>query len=319
MPLQWATDQVKIRTLVSEIQSGHYDIHPPHQRNMVHDLDWKRELITSIFEPPCAIPETWWHPRIKEDGREVSESVDGKQRISTIVQYAKGEFTWKGKLFDALLPAEQNQFMGHSLSLRIANRTLTPAEVSRIFKKLAMTKRTTLGEILNAEVGPFREDMRLLLLQHGSMIRDIFRNRDRFQDLEAYAKGFDYLYRLGNPGVPTRCGEANDVIETWQRVSTGGSSYNLTVFEDLIGKTWDIFRHGQNRNIPRKMNATTWLPVFCLLCETAIDKHEAISNYLKEKLATIVENETMWPKVGGNHDCVATRKHTLRETFQTST
>lgn len=317
MALEWNAVQTRISTLITELDSQQYDVNPPHQRNIVHPTDWKEELITSIFEPPCAIPETWWHPRIQEDGREITESVDGKQRISTIYEFAKGRFTWRGTSFDSLSQQQKNTFLGHRLSMRVASRTLNEAELSRIFKKLQQTKRTTLGEVLNAELGPFREKMRALLESHGDMVTDMFRNRNRHQDLEAYAKAFDYWYRKeSNPTTqPTRCGESNDVIETWNTVSSQSPDYTLTTFGQHLASTWKVFLDNNNIAIPRKMNATTWLPVFCILCDFPDEKSEIIG-FLQGNLYKIVANEVLWPKVGGNHDCVLSRKHALIQQYR---
>ena len=307
--LSWTSEQTAIRTLLSEINDGLYDLNPVHQRNVVHNLKWKRNLIKSIFEPPCAIPETWWHPVTDTEGNNILTSVDGKQRITAIQEFRNGVFRWNDAYFLDLSPADKNHFLNHRLSVRIANRTLIESEIHRTFSILQMTKKTTTGEVVNSETGPFRSCIAEMIKSHESFLKRIFRNDKRNLIIETYSKAFNLWYRLEHDmALKFEPGDVvyinHKVSENWQEEN---ENINFSKFGELILTTWEILCHGKNFKIHRKMNATTWLPIFQILCE---NKYNDISEYLNIYLFDLVQK---WPNVAGNHNAVSMRKEILDE------
>lgn len=316
--LNWENQTVTIRTLVRALAEGEYDINPTHQRQVVHTQEWKSELITSIFEVGC-IPETWWHPVMDENSREYYESVDGKQRTSTISDFYQGKITWKGQKYTQLSIEQQNEFLGHKLSLRIANRTLTPEEIARIFEKLQRVKQTTLGEVLHSQRYPLTEQLEQLISRHDPLITKMKIKKNRHQQLEAYGKSLDYWVRnLVADSPPSRsvC-ETDTVQETWANKKEGLSDSELAEYEELMKHTWEAFTEPNVIKVPRKMQCGNWLPVFALFCETSQEDYLALRLYLNHNLVNIVDDEKTWPKVGGNHNALAIRKDILKQLFIT--
>ncbi len=314
--LSWNNQTVTIRTLVRALADKEYDIDPTHQRKVVHTQDWKEELITSIFEVGC-IPETWWHPVQDADGLVYNESVDGKQRTSTISDFYLDKITWRGKKFSQLDRSAQNEFLGHQLSLRIANRTLTPSEIARIFEKLQRVKQTTLGEVLHSQRYPLTEQLEGLIQQHGPLLKKMKIDDKRHQQLEGYGKSLDYWIRNSESDLPLSravC-ETDTVTETWSNHQQGLSLELLAQYEVLMRDTWEAFTVPNLADVPRKMQAGQWLPVFALLSETRAEDVAALKLYLNGNLANIVQDEATWPKVGGNHNALVTRKDKLKQLF----
>ncbi len=316
--LSWDATAMTIRTLIRSIENREYDINPTHQRNVVHTQDWKEELITSIFEVG-SIPETWWHPVTDEKSREYFESVDGKQRISTIWDFHYNKIAWRGKNFSQLDQTAQNEFLGHKLSLRCSNRPLTPREIARIFEKLQQVKQTSLGEVLHSRRYPLTEQLEGLIQRHGPLLKKMKIGATRHQQLEAYGKSLDYWIRNGESeeALSPSC-ETYTVAETWDNLHQGLDPKQLAQYEVQIKNTWETFTVPNLAKVPRKMAPGQWLPVFALLCETRAEDVESLKLYLNKNLPNIVSAPETWPKVGGNHNALVIRKETLKGLFEHS-
>tara|TARA_B100002019_G_C21254807_1_gene593219 strand:- start:528 stop:1505 length:978 start_codon:yes stop_codon:yes gene_type:complete len=316
--LNWENQTITIRTLIRALEEGEYDLNPDHQREVVHDQEWKSELITSIYDVGC-IPETWWHPVKDNNLREYYESVDGKQRTSTILDFHQGKITWKGQKYTQLSIEQQNEFLGHKLSLRIANRTLTPEEIARIFEKLQRVKQTTLGEVLHSHRYPLTEQLEQLISRHDRLLIKMKIKNNRHQKLEAYGKSLDYWVRyLETDSPPSGSVCETDTVEiTWENKKGGLSDSELTQYEELMKYTWEVFTEPNEIKVPRKMQCGNWLPVFALFCETSPEDYLALRLYLNNNLVNIVNDETIWPNVGGNHKALAIRKDILKQQFIT--
>ncbi|MCK5644253.1 MAG: hypothetical protein KAJ19_25870 [Gammaproteobacteria bacterium] len=311
--LSWDATAMTIRTLIRSIENREYDINPTHQRNVVHTQDWKEELITSIFEVG-SIPETWWHPVTDEKSREYFESVDGKQRISTILDFVHNKIKWQGKLFNQLDQTTQNKFLSHQLSMRVANRALTSYELSRLFEKLQQYKSTTLGERIHACRFPLIEQLEDLIQRHGPLLKKMKLGCNRHQQLEAYGKSLDYWIRNGESEEAL----SPTVMATIDNHDQGLDSRQLAQYEDLIKNTWETFLAPHLANVPRQMQSSTWLPIFALLYETRAEDVEPLKLYLNKNLPNIVSAPETWPKVGGNHNALVIRKETLKGLFEHS-
>lgn len=95
------------------------DMDPVYQRGYVWDTKDKDMLITSIFNNVdigkfvmVELDKEEWKKR-----RVGYEILDGKQRLSTIVDFFEGRFPYNGKYFNDLSPQDRNFFMNHTVSL----------------------------------------------------------------------------------------------------------------------------------------------------------------------------------------------------------
>jgi len=93
---KWTATNLPICALVDQINDGVYKyLDPEHTRGAIHSTKWKEDLIDSIFQTGC-IPPTFWHPNDTDEKIEY-DSVDGKQRCATFVEFLGNKMLWKGK------------------------------------------------------------------------------------------------------------------------------------------------------------------------------------------------------------------------------
>ena len=146
---KWANQSINIQTLCDYVTNKSYDIEPEHQRNVVHNLSWKQDLIKSVFTNGL-IPTTYWHIVTDENGSSMYENLDGKQRISTLVEYKNNKFEYNGQYYKDLSVSHKNYYNMFTINLGICDRELNNEEKHEIFEKLQITKKTSLGEVLNS-------------------------------------------------------------------------------------------------------------------------------------------------------------------------
>ena len=202
---EWKKETKTFNDLHHQISSGLFNLDPPHQRNVVHDDRWKSNIIHSVIDDQD-IPDVYFHPCMLDDGTRRYDSLDGKQRCSAIVDYIDGKFKyvnnqphdddgvslWKGKYFSELMPAEQEFLKNEcSITVRIANRTMSEADIESFFQKRQETKKTNCGEYLNSCIGSkINETIKEYVSIHTneSKMKDAgFNSNHRFQYTEALA------------------------------------------------------------------------------------------------------------------------------------
>ena len=152
----WQTSSETFDTFQMKHAKGEYNLDPSHQRGVVHNNEWKQEILSSALIDGD-IPEVYWHP--SEDGERL-ESLDGKQRCSAIIQYMNNEYKYMlkdvegmhGKKFEDLEKHLKREIEKCTIKMSISNRRLTDEEVGRFFKRRQKTKTTTCGEHLNSSL-----------------------------------------------------------------------------------------------------------------------------------------------------------------------
>ena len=90
-----------VGSFLSDYGSGFFDLHPVYQRGLVWNLEQKQSFIKSLFNKRAKVTPTFLvNPNKIKDG--YYEVLDGKQRISTILEFVKGQFSVEGFYFDDL-------------------------------------------------------------------------------------------------------------------------------------------------------------------------------------------------------------------------
>ena len=90
-----------VGSFLLEYGSGAYDLHPVYQRDLVWSLEQKQSFIKSLFNKRAKVTPTFLvNPNKIKDG--YYEVLDGKQRISTILEFVKGGFAVEGFYFNDL-------------------------------------------------------------------------------------------------------------------------------------------------------------------------------------------------------------------------
>lgn len=111
-----------------------FDLEPIYQRGLVWDLEDKIALIDSIFNNIDIGKFTF----IKNGIMEKDEVLDGKQRLSTLLEFYEDRFEYKGYKFSDLSFRDQNHITNYSISWGETSG-LTDEQKLRYFIKLNTT------------------------------------------------------------------------------------------------------------------------------------------------------------------------------------
>jgi hypothetical protein len=113
------------------------DFNPEYQRGHVWEHEQKVNLIDSIMKHIDIGKFAIIHREFKL-GEKSYEMLDGKQRVSALLEFYLGRFTYKGRTFQSLHPRDQHHFMSYNLSYA-ESRDLTQEQKLRYFLKLNTT------------------------------------------------------------------------------------------------------------------------------------------------------------------------------------
>ena len=127
--------QRRISSLLSHAYHLGFDIEPEYQRGLVWTLEDKVALIDSIFNSVDIGKFTFINPDYIMDKTEV---LDGKQRLTTILEYYEDRFKYKGYTFSDLSQKDQIHFESYSIAWGESSN-LTQEQKLRYFIKLNTT------------------------------------------------------------------------------------------------------------------------------------------------------------------------------------
>jgi hypothetical protein len=179
MDLTWATESITIFSIVKGIDDEVYYLNPDHQRSIVHNTQWMRAIIDSIFNIGV-LPPTLWHTT----GPNRYESLDGKQRISAIKMYYDNTYKWNNKYYKEL-PQKERIFIDNFklVVIRCTTRLSNP-QIADLFTKLQENRRTTAGEMLNSNLqSPIKQKIDKTLVEKRNLFERLydFDNKKEFK------------------------------------------------------------------------------------------------------------------------------------------
>lgn len=111
------------------------DMNPSYQRGFVWNLEDKQKLIESIFQGVEIGKFALIRRPYQEEGPSF-EILDGKQRLSTIIEFLQDRFAYKGVLYSQLNPQDKRYFEQFSITYGEAEEGTTLAQKLRYFLKL---------------------------------------------------------------------------------------------------------------------------------------------------------------------------------------
>jgi hypothetical protein len=142
--IRFSYSQRDISSLIN-LYLGKYgiDLDPEYQRGNVWKHHQKISLIDSIFNNIdigkfAVIKRPWGPDGSKPLTPKLHEMLDGKQRLTAIIEFYLGMFTYKGKTFDQLCPLDKQHFKYYSVS-EAETEPLTDEQKYRYFLKLNTT------------------------------------------------------------------------------------------------------------------------------------------------------------------------------------
>lgn len=136
------TDKKQIsfhNTMIQSLFSKHYyfgiDYSPVYQRELCWSQEDKENLIHSIFNNieigKFAFLRRPYAP--KSPGYEI---LDGKQRLTTIIEFYEDKFSYKGKTFSELSKKDKNHFLNYNITYGDGDENWTLEDKMEYFLKL---------------------------------------------------------------------------------------------------------------------------------------------------------------------------------------
>jgi hypothetical protein len=122
--------------LIHRYHCSPINMDPPYQRGFVWGKEDKKALIESIFDDVDIGKFVLRKLPFSPHPAPHSEIVDGKQRLSALVDFYEGRFMWRGSFFRDLHPQDQNHFEGYQVSLGELSEDSTDEQVLRCFLRL---------------------------------------------------------------------------------------------------------------------------------------------------------------------------------------
>jgi len=290
----WNNETVTINSLCNDVKANFYDLNPTHQRNVVHNQEWKENLIKTIFTTGL-IPTTYWHKN--ENG--IIESLDGKQRISTILQFREdsNEFSYNGNKFSELSNEEKKHFDSFKLIFGICSRTLSKEEVHNIFEKLQVVKKTSLGEVLNST---YNETLKSSVLEYLDELNIINKNKKFLKNNNRYEKqeiiAWTLYFTIKKPNYDYNL-EQDDIKSFWNKFDLNNPE-NIVIYEEykiLFIKFINIFINSNHNSSNSK---TTIIPLYYIVLNYNYST-EILQNYITQHIDSIKTILTI--KVNASH------------------
>ncbi len=312
----WKPESMSVELLLSTIDSGRFNINPPHQRDVVHNDTWKADIISSVFETGC-IPETFWHPR--PDKPFHYDSVDGKQRCCAFRDYLNDRFKWKDRYFSELPMELQMHIKSFTIIVNKADKTLTDKQLRDTFNRFQVTKQTKLGEQWNADACPLQRRLQQFVQRDEDNLhqRKVFlkRSPNRHQLLELYGTLFAY-YTTGHLRCTRKMIEAK--WEEYRQLHVSEqNSHDWKRFDHLLSDMWLILE--SNPSVAKQQVTTRARPLFGMLMRLIPSKRDQVVKYVQTSLST---HEEKYEKIGGCHTAHSDRMivlmHSIREGFSPS-
>jgi len=124
---------------IDSLFSYHYsfgiDYNPSYQRELCWDLKDKEKLIESIFNAVEIGKFVMVELPYKENSPGF-EILDGKQRLTTLIQYYEDQFSYRGKTFSQLSQKDKNHFLNYNITLGRGDESWTLKDKMEYFLKL---------------------------------------------------------------------------------------------------------------------------------------------------------------------------------------
>lgn len=100
----------ELRGLLGKVYHFGVDFDPNYQRGLVWEPRDKTDLIESIFHDVDIGKFVFAHRPYTDLKAPLYEIIDGKQRLTTIIEFYEGRFKWREKTYYELHPADQRHF-----------------------------------------------------------------------------------------------------------------------------------------------------------------------------------------------------------------
>jgi len=304
---QFSSHQVTIGGFYDDIIRGdEYDLDPSHQRKIVHNNKWRSEVIKSLLKGmPIGQPE--FDTQVKSNGLTIKRSIDGKQRCLAPIMFLNNEYKYtckwptamSGKYFNDTPEIWQQKLRQQPFEICVTRTHLTEKEISEHFIKKQDTKKTSLGEKLNAsQHQPTVIFCKNIISSNPLLINELFNENTRYKTLEVivrmvYACQAFKHNKKPDPGPKT-------IVESISKIPDN-SWTNIIINCLLIVKECESNYKFSN----------TWiLPLLALIYKNkdgSMNSPIATIHELKTFVIEVVDVENFYNEVGACHSATDTR------------
>ena len=324
MTTVWETRDTTFADFTAQSGRGEWVLDPEHQRDVVHNDTWKSGVINSALKIGD-IPQVYFHTVTDEEGLSFYESLDGKQRCSAIVDFLEGRYAFTpetaileqheecvGKTFSEFPALARQQLSRTKLSCKIFTRTMTDEEISEFFLIRQVTKVTTAGEKLNAQLkSRIRPQATEMLSRRGVMTAlDLVKKAgNRKAHVELLAR---LMFAHRHPDIADLDPSPKDLTDWWGRADQFHAD-ELNLIEALIQRMVTLVLAVPAGWCWSKHAKTTLLPVYNILQKYCTGENsEAGFETMTARLSTGQENAFVDILVAGDHDVTNRRRVELR-------
>lgn len=148
---------MSFKSLYRKYKDGQLDLEPAYQRAFVWTPEQQEAYLLGLFHETATIEPTL--VQYYKDGfpDEIYEVLDGKQRLTTLINFVEGKTTVKGLTFDQITNSDQRYIWGHPVKYtRVINNDsfedIKPETKWRLFQEInALGTKLSDEDIARAE------------------------------------------------------------------------------------------------------------------------------------------------------------------------
>ena len=291
LPLEFQHSAQTIRAYTADVTATKfYDLDPDFQRDFIKNEKWKQDIIGHImWTRQTGI--LYFHPVRRDGGPEIQESLDGKSRSGAILEFIRDGFRMpaplhreynlrhlEGKFFSEWPQEDRDAFWRIKCQLAVANRTMTPEEVTRFFNNIKTPSDISLGEGLHSDTKSPVYTLLKREIAHPNgkfkrFLHDLWNKKRRHEDLELIVR---CLWWQLNPNARHEP-QPPKLIELWRT----GAGVTAPLMEQVCENMVRVRIFTKTAKVTRLAYAANFCPFFILFArETPVDVMAAIETKL---------------------------------------
>ena len=109
-----------VKGLLNEYTRGTYDFNPEYQRELVWTIEQKQAFVKTLMIGDVDLCPTFiTEPYSKRKGKREYEVLDGKQRMMSVIEYIRGEFSIDGLYYKDLSLGDVSRLMNATFKYRL--------------------------------------------------------------------------------------------------------------------------------------------------------------------------------------------------------
>ena len=320
----WLRITVTFIDFVSSVLRGEYDLDPEHQRDVVHDDVWQSGIINSALEIDD-IPQVYFHTVEREDGTSTRESLDGKQRCTSIIRFLYNEYKFSpntqvkeenediiGKFYNELSPVDKQKIDRCTIDCKIYTKTLNPVEIGEFFLQRQECKKTSFGEQLKAQLqSPVKQQVEEIMAdpEYKTALCNVKKVGNRSEQLAHVGRMLYAFINKYNEDSKKGLDDTPANVVNWWIKQRRLDEQRIKDFREISLKTLEFSNMYSGVQKWSKGSKAILITLFAILDEFCWDyENHSWKNVRIDRLKHTLQNEEeILSEVGGTH--FAARRH----------